>query len=57
MEDQSPVLSQVEQALPPLSHRSPPIVKWTLGPGAGLPPLALIFAASSFSRTVGACAK
>lgn len=52
VECQSPVLSQAERAQPPLSHRSPPIVKWMLGPGAGPPPPALIFAASSSSRTV-----
>lgn len=52
MEDQSPVPSQVEQVLPPMRHRSPPIVKWTPGPGAGPPPPAFIFAASSSTRTV-----
>lgn len=44
VQGQSPVLSQAEQELPPSSLPSPPIVKWTLGPGAGPPPPSLIFA-------------
>lgn len=44
VQGQSPVLSQFEQELPPSRLRSSPIVKWTLGPGAGPPPPILIFA-------------
>lgn len=43
VQGQSPVLSQIEQELPPSSLPSPPIVKqmWTWGPGAGPPPPSL----------------